>query len=111
MEFVTGTTLAKSSSILTIRRKETAMAEIFRCEVMTDGKVCMGNLVKTVSQGEQVLKCDKCEQEIPLRDLENRLEEFLPGKPVLKFDLKITVCQKEEPDSTPANFGETWFRR
>jgi len=60
---------------------------VFQCEVVRANVMCGGNIVKMVSRGEQVLKCDKCGREIPLRDFENEL------------------------DSNPATMGEKWFRR
>jgi len=59
----------------------------FKFDRIVDDKKCRGELIKSVSDGENIMKCMKCGQ------------KYWIG------------CKTDEPDSTPANFGETWFRR
>ena len=74
-----------------LKNKETIMKLFgflgFKFDRIVDDKKCRGELIKSVSDGENIMKCMKCGQ------------KYWIG------------CKTDEPDSTPANFGETWFRR
>ena len=74
-----------------LKNKETIMKLFgflgFKCNQIVDDKKCRGELIKSVSDGENIMKCVKCGQ------------KYLVGP------------RESEPDSTPANFGKTWFRR